>query len=267
MPSPEPSHQHHRQFFSGETALVTGAASNIGRAIAVRLATAGARVIAVDVNEEQNLGTVDAIKERGGDATATTADLSTTDGWRALLPTVQSAAPDMFVHSACPRRHETDLVADVSEETFDAMLNTNLRSGFMLGRAIADEMAANKKRGRLLYITSLHTVTPRNLPHYSMSKAGMQMMVAEMARAYGPAGIRVNALQPGAVPGGGAASINDSFGADEKIALQRLGTAEDMAGPAVCLLSNELMGYVTGASLPVDGGLQHFSWIPMPSQE
>ncbi|MEO0791874.1 MAG: SDR family oxidoreductase, partial [Pseudomonadota bacterium] len=62
-------------------------------------------------------------------------------------------------------------------------------------------------------------------------------------------------------------SINDSFGADEKIALQRLGTAEDMAGPAVCLLSNELMGYVTGASLPVDGGLQHFSWIPMPSQE
>lgn len=251
-------------FFRGERAVVTGAASNIGRAIAVRLAEEGASVLLVDVNEDGNGRTREAITNAGGSADALVCDLSTKDGWHRVIDVVGSSTPHMFVHSACPRRHEKDVALEVDEATFDAMLNTNVRSGLFLGRELGKRMRADKLPGRLLYITSLHAESPRNLPHYSASKAGLTMVMAELARALGPAGIRVNALAPGAVPGGGASNMGDDFGVNRKIPLQRFGKPEDMASAAVALLSNELMGYVTGITLPVDGGIQHFNWIDMP---
>ena len=170
----------------------------------------------------------------------------------------------MFVHSACPQRHETDLVANVSEETFDAMVNTNVRSGFLLARTIAERMKSAGTPGRLLFLTSLHAYTPRNLPHYSASKAAMTMLMKEMARQFGPHGIRVNAIAPGAVPGGGFATSEESFQPKRKIPLGRFGTPEDIAGPALALLSDRFSKYVTGTTLAVDGGLQLFSWIDAP---
>ncbi len=250
--------------FMGETALVTGAGSNIGRAIALRLATEGAHVLLTDISEQNLAATASAIRSAGGASTTIVADLSTVDGWRELDTEAARHPVAMFVHSACPRRHEIDTVLAVEEATFDAMLTTNVRSGFLVARALARRMIEARIPGRMLFITSLHAQTPRNLPHYSASKAGMTMLVAELSRALGPHAIRVNALAPGAVPGGGAANMDDSFGVTEKIALQRFATADDMAGPAIALLSNDLMGYVTGATLAVDGGLQHFNWIPMP---
>ena len=119
-------------------------------------------------------------------------------------------------------------------------------------------------RGRMLYITSLHAQSPRNLAHYSAAKAGMTMAMKELARALGPSGIRVNALAPGAVPGGGAANMDDTFQPKRKIPLQRFGTPEDMAGMALALLSDRFSGYVTGVTVPVDGGLALFNWIDMP---
>jgi len=113
-------------------------------------------------------------------------------------------------------------------------------------------------------MTSLHAYTPRNLPHYSASKAGMTMLMKEMARQFGPSGIRVNAIAPGAIPGGGFATSDDAFQPKRKIPLGRFGTAEDIAEAAVALLSNRFMKYVTGATLAVDGGLQLYSWIEPP---
>jgi NAD(P)-dependent dehydrogenase (short-subunit alcohol dehydrogenase family) len=172
--------------------------------------------------------------------------------------------PHIFVHSACPRRLEADTPLAVSEETWDAMLTTNVRSGFFLGRELGRRMKERGVNGRMLYITSLHAEVPRNLAHYSAAKAGSTMVMKELARALGPAGIRVNALAPGAVPGGGAANMDDSFRPRSKIPLQRFGTPEDMAGMAVALLSDRFSRYVTGATVPVDGGLALFNWIDMP---
>ena len=81
------------------------------------------------------------------------------------------------------------------------MVNTNLRSGFFLAREMAADMIGAGLRGRILFMASLHEHTPRNLPHYAASKAGQVMVVKELARALGPAGIRVNAIAPGAIPG------------------------------------------------------------------
>lgn len=250
--------------FSGEFAIVTGAASNIGREIARALAGEGAEVVISDVNADGLESLESEVVAAGGACRSLVADLSGTGGWKELAAVAEDRVADIFVHSACPRRHETDLAADVSEETFDAMLNTNLRSGFLLARSFADKMSEAANAGRILFITSLHAGTPRNLPHYSASKAGMTMVMKEMARQYGPAGIRVNAIAPGAIPGGGFATSDESFQPKRKIPLGRFGSAEDIAGPALALLSNRFSGYVTGETLVVDGGLQLFNWIDAP---
>ena len=107
-------------------------------------------------------------------------------------------------------------------------------------------------KGRMLFITSLHAETPRNIPHYSASKAGQTMVVKELARALGPAGIRVNALAPGAVPGGGFNAA--AFDFSGKIPLGRLGTPADVAGLAR-FLAGPSARYITGQVFAVDGGM------------
>ncbi len=248
--------------FNGQCALVTGSASNIGRAIAEALATEGAKILLADVDPERNAATLTAITNAGGSAEAIATDLSTPDGWRNLLERIGDVPLDMFVHSACPPRKEVDDAATVSEATWDAFQNVNVRSGYFLGREIAGGMQARGTKGRLLFITSLHAETPRNLPHYSAAKAGQTMVVRELARHFGPSGIRVNAIAPGAIPGGGFNAAAYDF--DGKIALGRLGTAADLAGPALALLSDRFAGYVTGTTLVVDGGIDLFNWIKPP---
>src|SRR5262245_33520519 len=124
MPSPTPI-----GLFRGEKALVTGSACNIGRAIALALAQEGASVRLIDIDTERNASLAAQIVAAGGSAEAVTVDLSSKDGWRAALPEL---VPAMFVHSASPARKEADGALAVSEATFDAMLNTNVRSGFLL---------------------------------------------------------------------------------------------------------------------------------------
>ncbi|MEZ5816874.1 MAG: SDR family oxidoreductase [Hyphomicrobiaceae bacterium] len=245
--------------FKGERALVTGSASNIGRAIAEALAREGAEVILADIDPERNAATAAAIRSAGGQAAEISVDLADRDGWRGLIEAMGDRPVHMFVHSASPPRREADHLTDVSEDTFDAMLGVNVRSGFLLARALGGRMKAAGIRGRMLIVTSLHAETPRNLPHYSASKAGQTMLVKELARAFGPAGIRVNAIAPGAIPGGGFNAA--AFNFDDKIPLGRLGCADDLAGPAVALLSDRFAGYVTGTTLVVDGGIATFNWI------
>jgi NAD(P)-dependent dehydrogenase (short-subunit alcohol dehydrogenase family) len=180
--------------FKGETALVTGSASNIGRAIAEALAREGASVLLADVDPTRNQATRDAIAALGATAETIVTDLSGKDGWRDLLAKVGSRRLDMFVHSASPPRKETDSPLTVSEETWDGMVNVNVRSGFFLAREIGLAMQRGGIKGRMLFITSLHAYAPRNIPHYSASKAGQTMVVRELARALGPSGIRINAL-------------------------------------------------------------------------
>ena len=126
--------------FKGERALVTGSASNIGRAIAVGLSAECAHVLLADVDPVRNSATLQAIEAAGGSAATIETDLSTRDGWKALIDRLGEQPLDMFVHSAAPPRKEADHVMDVSEDVFDAMLNVNLRSGFFLARTIGRRM-------------------------------------------------------------------------------------------------------------------------------
>jgi NAD(P)-dependent dehydrogenase (short-subunit alcohol dehydrogenase family) len=252
---------------SSEAALVTGAASGIGRGIACAIAREGARVLLSDVDPQRGEEVAHNLRDEGRDARFVAADLGAPDGPQRLLDTARAelGTVSIFVHSASPRRLEADTLFGVSDATWDAMLSVNLRAGFALGRGVGREMVAHAVKGRLLFITSLHAHTPRNLPHYSAAKAGQTMLVKELARALGPHGIRVNAIAPGAIPGGGFDA--KAAGLDRLVkctSLRRLGTPDDIAGMALALLCDRFSAYVTGTTVVVDGGLALHNWIEPP---
>ncbi|MGD2141629.1 MAG: SDR family oxidoreductase [Burkholderiales bacterium] len=248
----------------GDTALVTGAASGIGRGVANALAREGARVVLSDVHAGGGKEIAAQLMKGGHDAHFIAADLATQDGPNQLLEEAAAhlGSLSILVHSASPPRREADHLLAVSDETWDQMLAVNLRAGFVLGREAGRRMIEQNVKGRILIITSLHAYTPRNLPHYSASKAGQTMMMKELAKAFGPHGIRVNAIAPGAIPGGGF----DAAGAGlERLtrctSLRRLGTPDDIAGMAIALLCDRFSAYVTGTTVAVDGGLALHNWI------
>jgi NAD(P)-dependent dehydrogenase (short-subunit alcohol dehydrogenase family) len=237
----------------GERALVTGCGGGIGRGIATALMAEGATVLGSDIKAPP--------AEDGIDFLA--GNLGQRDGWRTLLDGAlkRLGSISLFVHAASPRRIETDTPLSVSEETWDAMTGVNLRAGFFLAREVGRHMVERGIRGRILLVTSQHRDMARNLPHYSASKAGMTMVMKELARVLAPSGIRVNAIAPGAIPGGGfvAANLGDLV---SQIPLGRPGTPDDIAQMAVAVLSERFGRYVVGTTVEIDGGLGLTSWIP-----
>lgn len=241
------------KLLEGERALITGCAGGIGRGIAKALLAEGAMVLGSDILAPP--------AEDGIDFLAS--DLGKPDGWKTLLAgaTAKLGSISLLVHAASPRRLEADTPLNVTEETWDAMTGINLRSGFFLAREVGRHMVEHGTKGRILLITSQHREMPRNLPHYSASKAGMTMVMKELARVLAPEGIRVNAIAPGAIPGGGfvAGNLGELVA---QIPLGRAGTPDDIAQIAVALLSERFGRYVVGTTVEVDGGLGLISWIP-----
>lgn len=245
-----------------EAALVTGAGNGIGRAIAQALVAEGVRTVFADVNPETVTAAIKA-SARPDLAVPFIGDLADRAARDALLAEAAAAVGRVthFVHSASPPRREADHVLGVSTETWAQMHAVNLEAGFHLSRELARKLIADKQPGSFLLLTSLHAGTPRNLPHYSTAKAGLSMLVKELAKTFGRFGVRVNALVPGAIAAGG-------FVADPALArhipLGRLGQAGDLAPLALAVLSNRISAYVTGAAIVIDGGLSLTNWFEPP---
>jgi NAD(P)-dependent dehydrogenase (short-subunit alcohol dehydrogenase family) len=227
------------RLLDGDSALVTGAARGIGRGIADALEAEGARVFRADVEQ---------------------ADLSNPRDAEKLADEAirKLGSVSIFVHAASPRRQETQTALGATYVEWREMLSVNLDAAFILGQKLGRHMKDQKIKGRILIVTSLHAESPRNLPHYSAAKAGQTMLVKELARALGPHGIRVNAIAPGAIPGGGFVAPP---GMVEKIALRRFGTPADVAAMAVAVLSERFGASVTGSTIVVDGGIALHNWI------
>ena len=248
-----------------EAALVTGAGNGIGRAIAQALVGEGVRTIFADISED-NVAAAMAASARPDLAVPWTGDLACRGACNALLAHAQRAVGRVthFVHSAAPPRREADHALSVTDETWERMRAVNVDAGFHLARELARDLIAAREPGSFLILTSLHADTPRNLPHYSTSKAALAMLVKELAKTLGRFGIRVNALVPGAIAAGG-------FVADASlvrhIPLGRLGRSEDLAPMALAVLSNRVSAYITGAAFVVDGGLSLTNWFDPPPLE
>ena len=248
-----------------ETALVTGAGNGIGRAIALGLVGEGVRTVFADIKPETVASAIQA-SGRPDLAIPWVGDLALRSECDRLLAESKSALGLIthFVHSAAPPRREADHALAVTDDTWERMRSVNVDAGFHLGREVSRALIAAKVPGSMLYLTSLHAETPRNLPHYSTSKAALAMLVKEFAKTLGRYNIRVNALVPGAIAAGG-------FVADPTLArhipLGRLGRSDDLAPLALAVLSNRISGYVTGAAIVIDGGISLTNWFDPPVLE
>ena len=245
-----------------DKALVTGAGNGIGRAIAQALVGEGVRTVFADIDQERVTAAI-AGSPRPDLAVPWVGDLAKRDACDGLLEHARAALGRVthFVHSAAPPRREADHALNVTEETWERMRAVNVDAGFHLARSLARDLIAAGEPGSFLMLTSLHADTPRNLPHYSSSKAALAMIVKELAKTLGRYNIRVNALVPGAIAAGG-------FVADPALAkhipLGRLGEAADLAPLALAVLSNRVSAYVTGSAITIDGGLSLTNWFEPP---
>jgi NAD(P)-dependent dehydrogenase (short-subunit alcohol dehydrogenase family) len=233
---------------NGRTALVTGATAGIGRATAIALAALGASVIVHGRNAERGQQVVKEIEAAGGQARFLAADL--TDPAQITRLAEQAGEVDILVNNAGRSWFGPTAILDVA--TYDAMFNSNVRSAYLLTAAIAPAMAA-RGTGAVINIDSMAgRVGLAGGAAYSATKASMSAMTRAWAAEFSPAGVRVNAVAPGPVYSDGASTeVIDTLAATTLIGR---GAQPDEIGPVIAFLATDAARYITGATIPVDGG-------------
>lgn len=232
----------------GKLALVTGAGSGIGEGIARAMAENGARVIVTDVNAEGAARVATAI---GGEHY--TLDVSDRAACDALAAKVGPVS--VLVNNAGIIRRGK-LESGTARADWDATMAVNLDGPYNMVTAFLDQLKATK--GSVINIGSIQSfVALPNSAAYTTSKGGVRALTKALAIELSPQGVRVNAIGPGmiATPLNAGARQNPDYMANfaQRIPLGRLGEPADIAGPAV-FLASDLARYVTGVTLPVDGG-------------
>jgi 3-oxoacyl-[acyl-carrier protein] reductase len=238
---------------TGKNALVTGSTRGIGRAIAEAFAESGARVAVVG-REQQRAD--EAAAALGHSAKGFAADVSDTTAVSKLIDDVEkSFGPiDILVNNAGITRD--NLVMRLKDEDWDAVLDANLRGAFAAIRAASRGMM-KKRGGRIINIASIvGMIGNKGQANYSASKAGLIALTKSVAKELGSRNILVNAVAPGFIETEMTASMTqearDALG--KQIALERLGSAQDVAA-MVAFLASDLASYITGQVFVVDGGM------------
>jgi 3-oxoacyl-[acyl-carrier protein] reductase len=242
---------------AGKTAIVTGAATGIGRATARLLAERGARVVAAGLQPDDLAATVKTITDAGGEAIAVDADVSDAAAIEAVAAAAQEAfgGADILVNNAAiyPMGpwHEMDA------EQWDAVFATNIRGYFLMARAVRPQMIAGGG-GAVVNVASVTFFTGNALLlAYVASKGAVIGFTRALARESGPDGIRANAVAPGAFPTAATEIHADQEGlwrdVLESQSIKRRGEVDDVARAIVFFASDDA-SFVTGQTLLVDGG-------------
>ena len=242
----------------GRVAIVTGAGSGIGEAIALRFAGEGATVIATDRDPARAARTAERIRETGGRAESQRLDVSQPDAARPVVDEVvaRHGGVDILVNNAGAGVAGGPLELDL--ETWDEMLRLNLTGAFLCIQAVLPAMLAKGGRS-IVSISSVNGLTGVGEEPYSAAKAGLINLGRNIAIRYGGAGIRSNVICPGTIRTPNWASriearpdIVDRLGA--WYPMGRIGEPDDVAKAALFLASDD-SAWITGVVLPVDGGL------------
>lgn len=243
-----------QQRFSNTIVLVTGAARGIGRAIALRFGSEGARVIVNDVNAAGAEATVRQIISNGGSAIPGAADVSSKEQVDRLFDDVleRFGTVDVLVNNAGLINVERHFL-EADEAWWDRVLAVNLKGVFLCSLRAAQVMA-RRHQGVIINMSSGGAShAHRGMAAYDASKGGIEALTRAMALDLAPYGIRVNALVPGAIDTQGMSpEVKRERGAT--VPLGRMGEAEELAGPATFLASDDA-SYMTGHIMRVDGGL------------
>lgn len=242
----------------GKVAIVTGAGSGIGRASAFAFARAGARVALVGRRREPLEETAAGIEADGGTALVAAGDVSrASDGKRIVAHVVDQFGQIDCLFNNAGIQGKGDPIVDMPEEAFDEIIAINLKGVWLMTKFALRAMLAAERGGAIVNTSSfLSTAATPGTAAYSASKAGLDAMIRAVALEVGPAGIRINNVNPGVID----TPMLRRFGDDEALkpfgdraALKRLGTPEDIADVAVWLCTEDAR-FITGQSILVDGG-------------
>jgi 3-oxoacyl-[acyl-carrier protein] reductase len=241
----------------GKTAVVTGAATGIGRATAELLAQRGARVVAAGLQPELLRSVADGIAAGGGEAIAVDADLAQESAAGVVAAAAAEAfgGADILVNNAAI--YPIGPWHEASAAEWDAVFATNVRASFLLARALRPQMLA-RGGGTIVNVASVTFFWGEvELLSYVASKGAVVGFTRSLAREAGPDGIRVNAVAPGAFPTAATAihADQDKLWHDvlEAQSLKRRGEVADVAR-AIAFFASDDSAFVTGQTLLVDGG-------------
>ncbi len=249
------SHDIHS--LKGQTALVTGAARGIGRATAAAFAAAGADVA---INYQRSREAAEALADElcghGVKTALVQGDVADADQVRAMIDLAEEALGpiSILVNNAGITRD--GLTMRMSDEDFDAVIATNLRGAFLCSKAVARGMM-KARSGSIINVSSvIGRRGNAGQANYAAAKAGLIGFTKTLARELGPRGVRVNAVAPGYVITDMTAELPENM--KEQILsstpLGRLATPDEVAS-VIAFLASPAAGYITGATVPVDGGL------------
>jgi 3-oxoacyl-[acyl-carrier protein] reductase len=246
---------------TNKTALVTGASRGIGRATALALAETGAHILAHfgrSAQEAESL--VSEIQTRSGSAKAISEDLATPDGAALLAKQVRSIVDRLDVLVLNAGISKAARIADYTVEDFDSLFTTNVRSPFFLVQQLLSVLSEGSN---IIVISSIgaHAVVGTGLENpsllaYASTKGALETLVKNWAAILGPRGIRVNAVAPGVIDTDMSNFAKTEAGREITLGLQalkRIGKPEDVAD-VVAFLASDKARWITGASIPVDGG-------------
>jgi 3-oxoacyl-[acyl-carrier protein] reductase len=246
-----------------KTALVTGASRGIGRATALALASAGAHVLVHYGRSTQEAESLVAeIQTKGGRADAVSADLGTPDGASLLAKQVRSIVGDRLDVLVLNAGISTAArIADYTVEDFDSLFATNVRGPFFLVQQLLPVLAEGSSIVAISSLGARSVVGKPDLENpsilaYASTKGAVETLVRNWAALLGPRGIRVNAVAPGVIDTDMSNFTKTEAGREVALgmqALKRLGKPEDVAD-VVAFVASDGARWITGASIPVDGG-------------
>ncbi len=256
-----------RKILAGQKALVTGASSGIGRAIAIAIGAAGASVVVNYIGKSDPANdVVNSIKKKGGEAIAIEADVGSEDQVENMFDKMfkQYRTIDILVNNAGIQKDSPFL--DMTLEQWNAVLSVNLTGYFLCAREAAREFVKrgivpdiSRAAGKIICISSVHEIIPwAGHCNYTASKGGILMFMKTIAQELAPKKIRVNNIAPGAIKTPINRNAWDTKEAEAKllklIPYDRVGVPEDIGSVAVWLASDEA-DYIQGATIFVDGGM------------
>ncbi|MEO8696124.1 MAG: SDR family NAD(P)-dependent oxidoreductase [Acidimicrobiales bacterium] len=247
----------------GRVAVITGAGSGIGRACALRLAQAGASIVAGDVHGGAAEDTAARVRDAGGNAIAVTVDVRDDEQCRALASEAVTALGQIDIVVNGAGIFPPTPMFDMTVEAWDRVLDINARGTFLVSRACATHM----KGGAIVNIASKSAIQPTvGLAHYAASKGAVVMLTKSLALELAPLRIRVNAIAPGAVDTEGAMATAAAFAESAGVDLSEIKKAYCARNPVgrecepdeiarvALFLASPLSSYVNGETILTDGG-------------